>query len=117
MAIVTGARKSEILTLRWRDIDLQAGTVCFRNTKNGSDRTLTLVDPVLTLLRDRHRGPVIPHPESYVFPAPCGTRPIHIRTAWDTAVRKAQLEDFHFHDLRHYIYSWTMPSAVNTALV
>jgi integrase len=106
MAIVTGARKSEILTLRWRDIDIQAGTVCFRNTKNGSDRTITLVDPVLTLLRERHRGPVIPHPETHVFPAPCGPKPISIRTAWDTAVRKAQLEDFHFHDLRHTTASY-----------
>jgi integrase len=52
MALVTGARKTEILTLRWRDIEIQAGTVCFRNTKNGSDRTITLVDSVLTLLRD-----------------------------------------------------------------
>src|SRR5687767_8494531 len=92
MALVTGARKSEILTLRWRDVDVQAGTVCFRNTKNGSDRTITLVDPVLTLLRERHSGQVIPHPESYVFPAPCGTKPVDMRTAWATAVRNAALE-------------------------
>lgn len=106
MALVTGARKSEILTLRWRDIDVQAGTVCFRNTKNGSDRTITLVDPVLTLLRNRQQGQIIPHPESYVFLAPCGTRPISIRTAWETAVRKAGIENFNFHDLRHTTASY-----------
>ena len=106
MALVTGARKNEILSLRWRDVDLASGNVCFRNTKNGSDRTTTLVDPTLTILRDRQRGPIIPHPESYVFPAPCGTKPISIRTAWETAVCKAQLEDFHFHDLRHTTASY-----------
>jgi integrase len=106
MALVTGAHKSEILTLRWRDLDVQAGAVYFRNTKNGADRTITLVDPVLTLLRDRHCGQVISHPESYVFPAPCGTKPIDIRTAWETAVRTAALVDFHFHDLRHTTASY-----------
>ena len=106
MALVTGARKSEILTLRWRDIDVHASTVRFRNTKNGSDRTITLVDPLLTLLRDRHRGPVIPHPESYVFPAPCGTKPISIRTAWETVIHKANIENFNFHDLRHTTASY-----------
>jgi integrase len=106
MALVTGARKSEILTLRWRDIDVQAGMVCFRNTKNGSDCTITLVDPVLTFLRERHQGSVIPHPGSYVFPAPCRTKPLDIRTAWETAVRKAALKDFHFHDLRHTTASY-----------
>jgi integrase len=106
MALVTGARKSEILTLRWRDVDAQAGTVRFRQTKNGFDRTITLVAPVLTLLRERHSGPVIPHPEMYVFPAPCGAKPIDIRTAWATAVRHAALVDFHFHDLRHTTASY-----------
>jgi integrase len=53
MALVTGARKSEILTLHWWDINVQVGTLCFRQTKNGFDRAITLVDPVLTLLRTR----------------------------------------------------------------
>lgn len=77
-----------------------------RGAGTGADRTITLVDPILTLLKDHHHGPVIPHPESYVFPAPCGTKPIDIRTAWETAVRKAELEDFHFHDLRHTTASY-----------
>jgi integrase len=106
MALVTGARKSEILKLRWRDLNVQAGTVCFRRTKNRSDRTITLVDPALTLLRSRQHGSVSPHPECYVFPAPCGTKPIDIRTAWKTAIRKAGLVDFHFHDLRHTTASY-----------
>lgn len=106
VALVTGARKSEILTLRWRDVNVQAGTVCFRNTKNGFDRTITLVDPVLAILRNRQHGTVVPHPESYVFPAPCGTKPISIRTAWETAVRKAGVENFNFHDLRHTTASY-----------
>jgi integrase len=53
----------------------------------------------------------------WVFPRPDGTKPLDIRYAWEQARAQAGLEDFRFHDLRHYIYSWTMPSAVNTALV
>jgi integrase len=99
MALVTGARKSEILTLHTRDTHVQAGTVCFRNPVNGSDRTAAPAGPTVTLMREC-RGEVTAHPEAYVFPAPCGTKPIRIRTAWDAAARKAQLEDFRFHDLR-----------------
>jgi integrase len=106
MALCTAARKSEILTLRWRDMNLDAGTVCFKRTKNGADRTIVLIDPVRTLLQARQQGAVLPHPECYVFPAPCGTKPIDIRTAWATAVRHAAIENFHFHDLRHTTASY-----------
>lgn len=30
----------------------------------------------------------------------------HFRTAWEGAVERAQLVDFHFHDLRHTFASW-----------
>lgn len=106
MALATGARRGEIMTLHWRDIDLQTGTVCFRRTKNGSDRTITLVEPVLTLIRGRYHGSVTPRPETYVFPSPCGTKPANIQTAWDNAVRNADLENFRFHDLRHTTASY-----------
>jgi integrase len=31
-----------------------------------------------------------------------------IRTAWETAVERAKLDDFHFHDCRHHFASWFM---------
>jgi integrase len=106
LALCTGARKAEILTLRWRDVDLHAGTVTFVRTKNTSDRTVVLVQPVLSLLRARVQGQVIPHPDTYVFPAPCGTRPVDIRSAWNVAVCKARVDNFTFHDLRHTTASY-----------
>jgi integrase len=53
-----------------------------------------------------YRGQVLPHPDRYVSPAPYETKPIEIRTAWETAVCKAGLEDFRFHDLRHTTASY-----------
>ena len=32
----------------------------------------------------------------------------HFRTAWESAVTRAKLADFHFHDLRHTFASWAV---------
>ena len=41
-----------------------------------------------------------------VFPDPTGTRPADIRAAWQDAVRRAGIENFRFHDLRHSAASY-----------
>ena len=47
MGYYTGARKSELLKRRWTDVDLEAKTIIFRNTKNGEDRILPLIPEAL----------------------------------------------------------------------
>jgi integrase len=106
LALSTGARRGEILSLRWKDINLGEGHVWFRGTKNGEDRRVPLVGPVVEVLRQRSRGQVLPHPETLLFPAPNGRTPVDIRTAWHTAISKAGIENFHFHDLRHTTASY-----------
>jgi integrase len=36
-----------------------------------------------------------------VFSGSTSGKPIHIRNAWDAAIKEAKIDDFHFHDLRH----------------
>lgn len=110
LALSTGARRGELLNLRWKHIDLVHGFVWFQDTKNGDDRRVPLVGPIVEILRQRQHGAVTPHPESLLFPDPGGRRPADIRTAWRTAIKKAEIENFKFHDLRHTTASYLRQS-------
>ena len=65
LLMLTGCRKSEILTLHWDNVDRTAGELRLRNTKSGS-RMVLLTAPVLEVLEDIPRSPgivrVIPGP-------------------------------------------------------
>lgn len=60
---MTGCRFGEAAGLEWKDVDLGAGEATFRNTKNGTDRTIPLPDSLVAFLSEirgqgRLAGPV-----------------------------------------------------------
>ena len=110
LALSTGARKGELLGLRWGDVDLKRGVFTFRKTKNGSDRIIPVTGHALDQLREYAKVRRIDSP--FVFPNPPGNKPACIETAWLGAVDRAGLSDFRFHDLRHSAASYL---AVNGA--
>ena len=104
LALSTGARKMELLTLRWRDIDLQGGRMVLQETKNGERRVLPLTDHALDLLQKYAKVRRID--TDLLFPGRDGAKPRYIETPWRTAVRRANITDFRFHDLRHSAASY-----------
>jgi len=94
-AVDTGGRRSELLSLDWRNVDLERGTVAFTKTKNGEDRSVRLTDrakQVLVGLDPKESGPVFTYRGQAIK---C------VKTTFDKARKRAELEDFRFHDLRH----------------
>lgn len=120
-ALHTGGRLREILTLRWRDIDLERRIVYFdhANTKSGQQREVPMspdLHKTLTELRveaDRPCGhcgdsPRLGHFDGLVFTF-AGHAIGTVRTAFSTARIKAGLgRDVTFHTLRHTMASWFM---------
>ncbi|SAK40740.1 bacteriophage integrase [Caballeronia temeraria] len=104
LAITTGARKSELLRLRYSDIDVERATAYVRTSKNDEPRVCPLVPAVLDELR-RFGKPA--HRDALLF-ARVGDpdRPFTLGKAWTNAVRDAHLSDFKFHDLRHTCASY-----------
>jgi integrase len=51
--LFTGCRREEAVRLLWEDVDLQRRTFTLRDTKNGSDATLPLPEPLVTMLEAR----------------------------------------------------------------
>ena len=104
LALSTGMRRGEIMNLKWSDIDLARGSILLQTTKNGERRFIPLVGIALDLLRSKYANQTL---DSLVFPAPYSqSKPIDIRSAWETALSKAGISNFRFHDLRHTAASY-----------
>lgn len=96
LALTTGGRKSELLELQWKYVDFVRKTVTFKDTKNGETRSVPMIGLAYALLRAMTPG----QPKALVFPNARGET-YQIRRAYETAVKRAGIEKFRFHDLRH----------------
>ena len=95
LLLLTGCRKSEILTLRWSEY--RDGHLFLRDSKTGP-RTVWLSDPARRILDSLERT------GSWVFPGPRGDRPVSKRWlegVWWRLRAEAGLDDVRLHDLRH----------------
>jgi len=114
-ALNTGMRKSEILNLRWDQIDFQHGFIYLDKTKNYERREIplnqTLRETLLALPR-RIDSP-------YVFVNPKTGKPYtkDLKRSFQRACKKAGIRDFHFHDLRHTFASQLVMSGVDITTV
>jgi integrase len=113
LALATGARKMELLSLTWRDVDLQRDMIVLQETKNRERRTLPLTGYAWELMR-QHSTTRRADTE-LVFPGPSGKKPLGIRDAWNNAVKRAGIIDFTFHDLRHSAASYLAMNGASLA--
>jgi|RhiMetdeSRZDD1v2_1073273.scaffolds.fasta_scaffold495855_1 integrase len=104
LALSCGARKTELVSLRWSDVDLKRCTLTFHETKNGERRTVPLTGQALNLMR--HHAKVRRLDTLFVFPNDQGKRYFRFRETFENAVKRAGIADFHFHDLRHTAASY-----------
>jgi integrase len=110
VAIHTGMRKGELVNLTWADVDFVGGIVWVREAKSGEGRRIPLsatAHKALMELRERRRkrlkAKVINRFEAagHVFAAAHGGSLMNLNRDWCAAVKRAGLEAFRFHDLRH----------------
>lgn len=114
MALYTGMRQNEILTLTWSDVDLGRARVLLEYTKNDERRQVPLPRPALEVLQDWSNAR---RSDSHmVFPSPSNPdKPVYFRAAWESAVKQSNLVDFLFHDLRHTAASYLAMSGASLA--
>ena len=104
LAIQTGMRRKEILTLTWPQIDLARGIIRLPETKSDKPQEVVLNQAARAVLIELQGGPV--GRQGYLFPGhprKDGTKGClgDVKKAFYGALRDAGLSDFHFHDLRH----------------
>jgi integrase len=113
LALSTGARKMEIASLKWQDVDLKRGLIILHDTKNGDKRSLPLVGVAKDLMKEHFKNRN--ENTDLVFPAKNLKEPIDIRTPFETALKKAKIEDFKWHDLRHSAASYLAMNGASLA--
>ena len=97
LLMLTGCRKSEIMTLPWENVDLGKAEMRIVDGKTGS-RTVHLSPSAVDVLAALPRVPG----NRWVVPgAKPGTHMTDIDTAWQTIRAKAGLRDVRIHDIRH----------------
>lgn len=92
-AIETAMRRGEILQLEWRHVDLQRRTAHLPRTKNGYARTVPLTNGAMEILLRQDRR----IDSKLVFNVTSDA----LKMCWRRIMIKTQLDDLHFHDLRH----------------
>lgn len=115
IALLTGARKSEVLHLTWANVDLEHKMFYFLNTKNGDDRGEPMHEWLYTELKKyKNQNKVRRLKNDYLFMTPDGKpKESLIGKLFPKVVNKCGIEDFRFHDLRHTQASWQAMSGVS----
>ena len=114
MSLLTGARRSEVLSAKWSDLDFEGGRWRIPQTKAGRWHLLPIPGPLqhmlLNLPRDAHNP--------YVF---VGRRQrshlVNIDKAWRKIRKQAGLEDLRIHDLRRSLGSWLAGSGTSLTII
>ena len=114
-ALHTGMRKGEILKLIWPDVDFKNRIITVQDSKSGKKRMIpmdnTLYESLRTLPTRFKRG--------YVFPSPVkeGQPRFGVQRQFGSAVKKAEIENIRFHDLRHTFASHLIMAGVDVMTV
>lgn len=99
LLMITGARKMEILALKWSEVHVELGLILLpqSKSKNGDIRTIYLPKPAIEILDGR------PRESDFVFPN-ASSKSGHIidpKRAWKLVLAEAKIPPARIHDLRH----------------
>lgn len=98
LLLSTGCRYNEIRCLKWTDVDLEQGKVTITKSKNTDMRAVPVRGLALDLLKEQaYEGSSI----GYIFPSQNRAKPLELRRAFRTSIKRAGLKNFRGHDCRH----------------
>jgi integrase len=132
LALLTGARRSNVASMTWKDISLERGewTLSGAETKNGKPQTITLGPEAVAILEARkqaaERARLTTKSDkealrrlAFVFPSERSVSG-HIqnpRRAWESVLQRAGINDLRIHDLRRTLGSWQARTGASLAII
>lgn len=113
LLLLTGCRKSEILGLKWSDVNLDGRHLILRNTKNGSDCVVPLTDnayQIIDALPRKHKV--------WLFPSDSSSGHLSdLIRAWQNVRDVTGLQDLRIHDLRRTVGSLLAQDGVSLPII
>lgn len=117
LALFTGARRSNVQSMRWDEIDFERMTwnIPGKKTKNGRPVTIALSPPAILILKSRL---AVATKNPYVF-ASHGKKGhiVEPKGAWKLVREESGLKDLRMHDLRRSLGSWQAQAGASLAVI
>jgi len=114
VSLLTGARKSNVLAMRWEQINFAQATWTIPETKTGDPHTVPLVKAAMNILNCRREKSSDP----WVFPGSGKTgHLVEPKKAWKRILERAGIEDLRLHDLRRSLGSWQAATGANLSII
>ena len=112
--LLTGVRKSELLGVKWEDIDFNRRQIRLGETKSGRTHYVPLSEPTLNIINDLPRKGENPY---LLAGARKGKPLVNINKNWRRVREEANLEDVRLHDLRRTVGSWLATQGYSLLLI
>jgi len=116
VALYTGARRGNVQSMKWADLDLEAGTwtIPAEQFKTGKAQSVVLSPQVLDILKRRR----LYAQRQYVF-ASHGKRGhlVEPKGAWERIRERSGLTDLRIHDLRRTLGSWQAAAGASLSVI
>ncbi|MBU0655328.1 MAG: site-specific integrase [Gammaproteobacteria bacterium] len=115
MCLFTGARKSNVLAMRWDEINLNRREWRIPMTKNGTSQVLPLIDPAIALLKERRTSTA----SDWVFPSKLNNTGhlVEPKGSWDSLRKATGMKDLRMHDLRRSLGSWQARTGASLVVI
>jgi len=115
LSLLTGARQSNVLSMRWKDINFERCEWYIEETKNGTPHTVTLSPEAINILEKRTGNN-----SEFVFQTDRKSKLGHIQNpkkAWKKLLIRGDLENLRIHDLRRTLGSWQAKTGASLAII
>jgi integrase len=114
IALLTGMRRANVLSMRWQDINFERAEWRIQRTKNNDPQTVTLTPEVIEILHSRHTTE-----SPYVFPS-ASSAAGHLmepKKGWQRVLARAGITDLRIHDLRRTLGSWQAKTGASLVII
>lgn len=114
ISLLTGARRSNVLALRWQDINFERAEWRIPMTKNGTPQTVALSPEAIEILHNSKQS------DNALFVFPGSGKSGHLeepKKGWKRILERAGIENLRIHDLRRTLGSWQAKTGASLAII
>ena len=115
LCLLTGARRRNVQSMHWNDINFSRYEWRIEETKNGESQTIPLAPQAISILKELLKN----KNSDWVFPSAL-SKSGHIeepKKAWKSLLERADIKDLRIHDLRRTLGSWQAATGANSFII